>query len=723
MKSNTFLNGLTAFVLAMLIALSGTACVITAFSFDMPNWSGFCMWCGAFTLVATVFFSFRRGGLVFMALILLVANNLLRNTTLFNSIAKVVYHITKLYDSGYHWGYLLLGGNDVLHTAPDGGLLVLSCTSSLLVVWALLRKKPVIFAMLGGLIPLFSCCILLDTPPNLMPLWVLMIGLSMVLLTRSTSRLNIQRALRLTAMLLIPVIIFCSVIFVWGPNFPYEETARNLLHEITDLLTPDPSDDTGDTGDGGGGGGGSGNSGGENTGNAGNNLGLYINKHLDLTQVGTLTQTKTKVMVVTTDYKGTIYLRAQAYDTYNGHSWENTTGNTTENGWPNPDSSLNSFLVTITPVKATGYKFFPYYVNEKNWTDQFKNGVLQNPELKHFYSFQVVTTPSNGYNSLTTAQKELYIALPKQTQEAAKQIIAQLTMDDRVYTTADYVAIIKDYVMNSATYDLKTNRMPSNATDFAIWFLEESDTGYCIHFASAATVLLRAAGIPARFVNGYMTTVSNGKVNVTDGQAHAWVEYLDPDRGWTILEATPAAREPEATEPNDPTMPSAPKPTDPQETEPTEPSATDPTETEPTEPSAAKPTDSTESTNPTEPVAPPKEPMDWTGLIITGQILLVVAAIWGQYRLRLWLRKVRFTRGTPNRQAVKRWRYARRFGRMIRNKPPIELYQLTEKAVFSQHCLTEAELSMYDQWITDAQQHFLQKFKPIELILKLILAI
>ena len=115
--------------------------------------------------------------------------------------------------------------------------------------------------------------------------------------------------------------------------------------------------------------------------------------------------------------------------------------------------------------------------------------------------------------------------------------------------------------------------------------------------------------------------------------------------------------------------------------------------------------------------------MDWTGVIIAGQILLVVASIWGQYRFRLWLRNFRFTRGTPNRQAVKRWRYARRFGRLAHNKPPIELHQLTEKAVFSQHCLTEAELSMYDQWITDAQQQFLLKFKPIRLILKLILAI
>ena len=46
--------------------------------------------------------------------------------------------------------------------------------------------------------------------------------------------------------------------------------------------------------------------------------------------------------------------------------------------------------------------------------------------------------------------------------------------------------------------------MDLDSEDFAIWFLTEADTGYCIHFATAAVVLLRAAGIPARYVDGYV---------------------------------------------------------------------------------------------------------------------------------------------------------------------------------------------------------------------------
>ena len=54
----------------------------------------------------------------------------------------------------------------------------------------------------------------------------------------------------------------------------------------------------------------------------------------------------------------------------------------------------------------------------------------------------------------------------------------------------EMAAAIADYVRQSASYDLMTDRMPADQTDFAIWFLEEGTTGYCVHFATAATMLL-----------------------------------------------------------------------------------------------------------------------------------------------------------------------------------------------------------------------------------------
>lgn len=56
--------------------------------------------------------------------------------------------------------------------------------------------------------------------------------------------------------------------------------------------------------------------------------------------------------------------------------------------------------------------------------------------------------------------------------------------------------------------------MPSDQQDFASWFLTQSDTGYCVHFAAATAAMLRALDIPARMVTGYLV----------DAKADAWVE-------------------------------------------------------------------------------------------------------------------------------------------------------------------------------------------------------
>jgi hypothetical protein len=98
-------------------------------------------------------------------------------------------------------------------------------------------------------------------------------------------------------------------------------------------------------------------------------------------------------------------------------------------------------------------------------------------------------------------------------------------------------AQIGAYVRGLAEYDEKTGAMPENA-DFVRWFAENG-RGYCIHFASTAVVLLRAAGIPARLATGYVVTVQAGlRKTVTGSDAHAWAEYWDGQR-WRILEATP----------------------------------------------------------------------------------------------------------------------------------------------------------------------------------------
>src|SRR5699024_8865777 len=126
--------------------------------------------------------------------------------------------------------------------------------------------------------------------------------------------------------------------------------------------------------------------------------------------------------------------------------------------------------------------------------------------------------------------EDLYLALPEQTRERARAILSQLSLSGQ--TVTDRAQEIADYVRSSARYDLQTQRMPEGEEDFALWFLEQADRGYCVHFATAAVVLLRTAGIEARYVSGYMIQTRAGEtVTVTGEHAHAWAEYYEPALG------------------------------------------------------------------------------------------------------------------------------------------------------------------------------------------------
>ena len=102
---------------------------------------------------------------------------------------------------------------------------------------------------------------------------------------------------------------------------------------------------------------------------------------------------------------------------------------------------------------------------------------------------------------------------------------------------------MQSYVSSSARYDLNTPAVP-DGEDFVSWFLHESETGYCVHFATAAAILLRCMDVPARYVTGFSTNVTAGSwTTVTTDDAHAWVEYYVDGLGWYVLDPTPAMQD------------------------------------------------------------------------------------------------------------------------------------------------------------------------------------
>jgi transglutaminase-like putative cysteine protease len=74
-------------------------------------------------------------------------------------------------------------------------------------------------------------------------------------------------------------------------------------------------------------------------------------------------------------------------------------------------------------------------------------------------------------------------------------------------------------------------------------FLFETKRGFCEHYAGTFTLMMRAAGIPARVVTGYQggeVNPLNGELIVRQADAHAWSEVWLPDEGWVRIDPTAA---------------------------------------------------------------------------------------------------------------------------------------------------------------------------------------
>lgn len=99
---------------------------------------------------------------------------------------------------------------------------------------------------------------------------------------------------------------------------------------------------------------------------------------------------------------------------------------------------------------------------------------------------------------------------------------------------------IADYLRGEMQY----SRAPLDAggEEPLATFLFERKTGHCEYFASAHAILLRAASVQSRVVNGFVEgefDADSGDLLVRRYHAHAWTEVWVPGRGWSLIDATP----------------------------------------------------------------------------------------------------------------------------------------------------------------------------------------
>lgn len=220
-------------------------------------------------------------------------------------------------------------------------------------------------------------------------------------------------------------------------------------------------------------------------------------------------------------------------------------------------------VMEIEPV-GVGYnsRFLPYYTADADYK-----------ELVDKYFFyprndinDTLVTASYYGGEMPFSESDLYV--PEENIDAISSLCDEIewgtSKEEKVYNLALYF-------QENIPYTIKPGKTPKNR-DFVNYFLEDNRKGYCTHFATTAVLVFRYMGIPARYVEGYVidyNQILDGelvedakyedyydgyselgktalvKVNVTDADAHAWVEVYISGKGWMPVEVTPTGEEEE----------------------------------------------------------------------------------------------------------------------------------------------------------------------------------
>lgn len=680
MKRDRWVTAGIAAVLAFLLSLGSAGCMITAFSLPMEHYPAVVLTWGVCALLCSAAFLWKRGGVLVLLPAALLAGYLWRRGALTDQLLQLVYRISYIYNRAYDWGVLRLVDTPWDAGAADLPMGVLGAVVSMAAAWTVCRRKSAALVIASALLPLFSCLVVTDTVPAPGNLFALLFAVALLLLTTHVRQSNPRQGNRLSLMAAIPTALALSGLFLAVPQEGYVNQAEEIRASILQWFEqlPETLETTFQE--------------------AAVNVQGSEADSVNLAAMGRRIESTVPVMSVTADVGGALYLRGQDYDIYDGTEWTASTHRVED--FSCEGISLGS--VSVETRSKLDLLYLPYYPENGL---SLVGGKIDNPRLSTQYTFSRTGLPDN-WQALAAAGgnragEETYLALPQGTRDRAGALLEPI-LQGRA-TTTEKAGAIASYVRSSARYDLNPSRMPSGQEDFALWFLESAETGYCVHFATAAVVLLRAADIEARYVSGYMVRLQPGETaTVTGENAHAWAEYYEPALNtWLVLEATPAnLNEPSGTAGG---VPETHSPTQ--------------AESHPAE-AAAQPTEETARPS-TQPPAQPQSPAGGTQTHFPGwlegmlKLLLFVSAavacVAGQRELRLRLRRRRQRTGTPNAQALARWQEAELLAGLLKEPPPQALEALAQKAKFSQHTLSPEELADFALYQRAAKKRLLQK--------------
>lgn len=139
---------------------------------------------------------------------------------------------------------------------------------------------------------------------------------------------------------------------------------------------------------------------------------------------------------------------------------------------------------------------------------------------------------------------DTYLNITPEDYETLKSIGAEQCLGKTISYTLNHIRKTFD---EGFEYNIEQKAAPKKKSELA-YFINDSHAGNDMHFATAATLMFRSAGIPARYAEGYYISpvevlgydgLTDVAVNVLDSNAHSWVEIYIDELGWFPVEVIP----------------------------------------------------------------------------------------------------------------------------------------------------------------------------------------
>ncbi len=290
--------------------------------------------------------------------------------------------------------------------------------------------------------------------------------------------------------------------------------------------------------------------------------GIDHSANYDITyKEGTLEVYKVVVAKVESTKSGPIYLKVKAYGDYNGQSFDdapkssyyfsykynNYTYRCGHSIWSSINLYESGYLKNILTVTDATTYMLPYYMAlDRGYDmpsynqDDYSKVSTDTSYVVPYYDYSYVDEGTNGLYSYWVDKAAHYHAWVDSNylniSDATRDALLNFVYENNFTPSSENkIKEIASFVRGTSIINTDYDIALDSEDDIAVAFLTKYKEGSAKHFAIAATMLYRAMGVPARYVEGYWVEVeAYQQTDVKD--AHYWVEVFVENYGWMQVE-------------------------------------------------------------------------------------------------------------------------------------------------------------------------------------------